>query len=109
MLLFAVRESVQESLWFSSFEFVFGHTVRGHSKLMKQNFLSSIDTPLNLLQYVSDLKTGLTKAWEVARSNLKSAQSKMKLHFDENAKNRNFYPGDKVIALLPIPGRLLQA
>ena len=58
---------------------------------------------------MSDFKTRLTKAWEVARSNLKSAQNKMKLHFDENAQNRNFDPGDKVIALLPIPGRPLQA
>ena len=46
---------------------------------------------------------------EAARSNLKSAQSKMKLHYDENAQNRNFEPGDKVLALLPIPGRPLQA
>ena len=58
---------------------------------------------------MSDFKTRLTKAWEVARFNFKSAQSKMKLHFDENAQNRNFDPGDKVIALLPIPGRPLQA
>ena len=76
---------------------------------MKEKFLSSNDSPLNLLQYVSDFKTRLTKAWEVPRSNLKSAQSKMKLQFDENAQNRNFDPGDKVIALLPIPGRPLQA
>ena len=31
--LFAVRESVQESLGFSPFELVFGHTVRGPLKL----------------------------------------------------------------------------
>ena len=109
LLSFAVRESVQESLEFSPFELVFGHTVRGPLKLMKEKFLSNNDSPLNFLQYVSDFKTRLTKAWEVARSSLKSAQSKMKLHFDENAKNRNFDPGDKVIALLPIPGRPLQA
>ena len=109
LLLFAVRESVQESLGFSPFELVFGHTVRGPLKLMKEKFLSNNDSPLKLLQYVSDFETRLTKAWEVARSNLKSAQSKMKLHFDENAQNRNFDPGDKVIALLSIPGRPLQA
>ena len=109
LLLFAVRESVQESLGFSPFELVFGHTVRGPLKLMKEKFLSSNDSPLKLLQYVSDFETRLTKAWEVARSNLKSAQSKMKLHFDENAQNRNYDPGDKVIALLSIPGRPLQA
>ena len=76
---------------------------------MKEKFLSNNDSPLNLLQYVSDFKTRFTKAWEVARSNLKSAQSKLKLHFDKNAQNRNFDPGDKVIALLSIPGRPLQA
>ena len=54
LLLFAVRESVQESLGFSPFELVFGHTVRGPLKLLKEKFLSQEDTPLNLLQYVSD-------------------------------------------------------
>ena len=38
LLLFAVRESVQESLGFSPFELVFGHTVRGPLKLLKKNF-----------------------------------------------------------------------
>ena len=55
--LFAVRESVQESLGFSPFELVFGHTVRGPLKLMKEKFLSNNESPLNLLQYVSDFKT----------------------------------------------------
>ena len=53
LLLFAVRESVQESLGFSPFELVFGHTVHGPLKLLKEKFLSQEDTPLNLLQYVS--------------------------------------------------------
>ena len=33
----------------------------------------------------------------------------MKLHYDENALDRNFEPGDKVLALLPIPSKPLQA
>ena len=49
LLLFTVRESVQESLDFSPFELVFGHTVRGPLKLLKERFLSQEDTPLNLL------------------------------------------------------------
>ena len=109
LLLFAVRESVQESLGFSPFELVFGHTVRGPLKLLKEKFLSDDDSSLNLLQYVSDFKNRLSKACEAAQSNLKSAQSKMKIRYDENAKDRNFEPGDKVLALLPIPGRPLQA
>ena len=71
LLLFAVRESVQESLGFSQFELVFGHTVRGPLKLLRETFLSDDDSCLNLLQYVSDFNSRLSKACEAARSNLK--------------------------------------
>ena len=90
LLLFSVGESVQESLGFSLFELVFGHTVRGPLKLLKEKFLSDDDSYLNLLQYVSDFKNKLSKACEAARSNPKSAQSKMKMPYDENAQDRNF-------------------
>ena len=109
LLLFAVRESVQESLGFSPFELVFGHTVRGPLKLLKEKFLDEDESPLNLLQYVSDFRNRLTKASEVARSNLKQAQVKMKERYDLKTENRSFNPGDTVLALLPIPGRPLQA
>ena len=60
---------------------------------------------------MSDFKNRLSKACETARSNLKSAQNKMKSNYDENAVDRNFEPEDKVVDLLPIPGttRPLQA
>ena len=72
LLLFAVRESVQESLGFIPFELVFGHTVRGPFKLLKEKILSQEDTPLNLLQYVSDFRSKLLKACETAKLNLKN-------------------------------------
>ena len=89
LLPFAVRESVQESLGFSPFELVFGHTVRGPLKLLKEKFLSQEDTPLNLLQYVSDFRSKLLKACEAAKSNLKSTQGKMKQNYDKNTKRKN--------------------
>ena len=109
LLLFAVRESVQESLGFSPFELVFGHSVRGPLKLLKEKFLSNDETPLNLLQYVSDFRNRLSRACEVARSNLKKSQGKMKARYDNHVIDRKFKPGDKVLALLPLPGRPLQA
>ena len=108
LLLFAVRESVQESLGFSPFELVFGHSVRGPLKLLKEKFLSNDETPLNLLQYVSDFRNRLSRACEVARFNLKTSQGKMKARYDNHVIDRKFKPGDKVLALLPIPGRPLQ-
>ena len=109
LLLFAVRESVQESLGFSPFELVFGHSVRGPLKLLKEKFLSNDETPLNLLQYVSDFRNRLSRACEVARSNLKTSQGKMKARYDNHVIDRKFKPGDKVLVLLSIPGRPLQA
>ena len=58
---------------------------------------------------MSDFKNRLSKACEAAQSNLKSAQNKMRMHYGENAQDKNFEPGDKVLALLPIPGKPLQA
>ena len=89
LLLFAVRESVQESLGFSPFELVFGHSVRGPLKLMKEKLLSEEPTSFNLLNYVSDFKLKLSK--------------------DKKAFERNFKVGDRVLALLPIQGNPLQA
>ena len=85
------------------------HTVRGPFKLLKEKFISQEDTPLNLLQYVSDFQSKLSTACEAAKSNLKKAQGKMKQNFDKNTKERSFKSGDKVLAFLPIPGRPLQA
>ena len=109
LLLLAVRESVQESLGFSPFKVVFGHTVRGPLKRLKEKFLSQEDTPLNLLQYVPDFRSRLLTACEAAKSTFKKAHGKMKQNFDKNTKERSFKSRDKVLALLPIPGRPLQA
>ena len=85
--MFAIKESVQESLGFSIFELVFGHTLRGPLKLLKEKFLSNDDSSLNLLQYVSDFKDRLSKACEAARTNLKVSR-KVKRWYDENANER---------------------
>ena len=61
MLLFAVKEAVQDSLGFSPFELVFGCTVKGPLKLLKENWLAS-EPPTNLLDQVSNLRHRLTSA-----------------------------------------------
>jgi transposase InsO family protein len=40
LVMFAARETVQESLGFSPAKLVFGHTVRGPMKVLKEQFLS---------------------------------------------------------------------
>ena len=91
LLLFAAREAVQETLGFSPFELVFGRTVRGPLKLLKEKLLND-ETDTNLLDYVSKFKYKLNRASEIARENLKEAQSKMKKWYDKESENRTFSP-----------------
>lgn len=77
LLLFAARESIQESSGFSAFEFIFVHTVRDLS-FFKENLSSDISDCLNLFHYVSYLSIRLTKECDLAREHLKSNQVSMK-------------------------------
>ena len=107
-VLFAAREAVQDSLGFSPFQLIFGHTVRGPLQLLKEKWMID-NQDLNLLDYVSNFKEKLFNAFEIAQQNLKQSQSKMKHIYDKNAITREFKPGDKVLLFLPIPGHSLQA
>ena len=109
LLLFAVRDSVQESLGFSPFELVFGHSVRGPLKLYKKKLLSEDDYSLNILSYGSKFRHKLSEACELDQNNLRSVQSKMKERYDKYTQFRSFQPGDQGLALLPVPGKPLQA
>ena len=58
---------------------------------------------INLLQHVSDFRTKLFGACELAIVNLSSSQKSMKKKYDVDAVERNFKPGQKVLALLQVP------
>lgn len=73
---------MQESLGFSPFELVFGHTVRGPLKLLKEKLLSNCSESINLLQYVSDFRSKLFRACELAGANLSLPQKSMKERYD---------------------------
>ena len=108
LLLFAVRESVQQSLGFSPFELLYGREVRGPLRVLKEHWLAE-DASSNLLDQVADLRDRMTKARELAKKNLEESQTAMKVWYDKRAKERSFEAGDGVLALLPIPGCPLQA
>lgn len=110
LLLFAIRETVQESLGFSPAELVFGHTVRGPLKMLKEDLMSSGASPsLNVLDYVSKFRERLHKACSVAKESLEVAQRKMKRLFDRKSVQRSFNEGDQVLVLLPMVGSALSA
>jgi hypothetical protein len=94
MLLFTVREAFQESLGFSPFELVFGHSVGG--SFWKKHFCEN--TVISILLYVEYFRHKFTRACEIEHDNLKQSQDKMK----------HWY-GNKVIVVLLIHCHSLQA
>ncbi|KAL5013063.1 hypothetical protein ScPMuIL_011614 [Solemya velum] len=107
-VMFAARESKNESLGFSPFELLYGHTPRGPLKLIKDRCLQEKSSE-NLLNYVAKIKEKLYCATKLAREHLFKSQEKMKAHFDKNSKIREFKIGDKVLLYLPISKSTLQS
>ena len=109
LLLFALRESFQESLGFSPFKLVFGHVVHGPLLLLKEKWLDEDPESMSVLNYVANFKDRLFRAGQMAKRNLQESQSKMKVWYDRKAKSRCFEPRDRVLVLFPVEGNPLQA
>lgn len=111
LVLFAIREVVQESVGFSPAEFV--HTVCGPLKVLKDSLVLESDvSPLltpnrSVLKYVSDFKSRLREACRIAQQRLEVTQGNMKGKYDQKAVKRELQEGDKVLVLLPVAGSSL--
>ena len=106
--LFAVRDSVHESLGFTPFELIFGHNVCTPLKMLKEKWVFENEKN-DLLSYVRTFKNKLADACSLAKKCLKTSQETMKTWYDRKAVKRSFQPGDKVLMLSPIPGSALAA
>ena len=105
-VLFAVREAKQETLGFSPFELIYGHTVRGPLKLLHETWVSNSE-PDELLTYVDSFKNRMFHAFNVVKRLFPQVQSRMKQRYDLKSKVRSFEPGDQVLILLPMTGEPL--
>ncbi len=89
---------------------MFGHTVRGPLKILKEGMLSEGTSPKeNILDYVSRFRERLHTACTFAKKSLGEAQKSMKKRFDKKSVTRVIKPGDEVLVLLPVPGSALSA
>lgn len=85
-MLFAMRETKQESLGFRPADLVFDHTVRGPLRLLRDKWLSNVTcVEHNVLDYVLTFLERLHHAAETAQKTLAASQSKMKRQFDKES------------------------
>lgn len=109
-MLFAIRETPNESLGISPFELLYGRKVRGPLRLIKDKLLNTSSQKLvTVTKYLDHLKSTLLQVREFARNNLKHAQQTMKATYDKATSARTFQKGDQVLAFIPVPGSPLKA
>jgi len=102
-LLFAYRKAPQESLGFAPFEMLYGRSVKGSLRILRQLWTREQSDPevRTTYQYIVDLRNHLQETWEVAHKELRKHEGIQKRKFDYRAKDRTFKHGDMVLILLP--------
>ena len=101
LLLFTVRNTMQESLGFSPADIVFGKSLRNPLNMVKDKLCSVEESPEPIDKYVRDLRNNLQEIQSFAMENLRAAQDCMKDRFDIKAKSRKFEVGDQVLVYFP--------
>ena len=100
-VLFAIRDSVQESLGYSPFELVYGYELRNPLKIAKEQWEDSGTEPETVANYVGNLQKRLESARKTAENHRSKSQEKMRRNYDQRSKGRQFCKGEKVMTLLP--------
>ncbi|XP_064103297.1 uncharacterized protein LOC135213249 [Macrobrachium nipponense] len=100
-VLFAIRNTQQESLGYSPSELLYGRSVRGPLKVLYDVWLENQESGKDLHQYAVTLKKQLDEARVFAHQNLLKAQKSMKKRFDVKTVTREFKPGDQILMLNP--------
>jgi len=92
---------------------MFGRHVEGPLSLVKSTWLSDQpnldEAKPNVVKFILDLREKLGICQELAFDNAKYGQTKSKLWYDRNARERSFEIGQWVLVLLPIPGKPILA
>ncbi|KAJ8029627.1 hypothetical protein HOLleu_29069 [Holothuria leucospilota] len=102
-ILFAYRETPQDSTGFSPFELLYGRTIRGPMGILRELWTRQIDVPETKLayQYVLDLKERLEETCKIAQKELAKNLVRYKKYYNRRARNRQFSAGEEVLLLLP--------
>ena len=111
-VLFAYREVPVETLGCSPFDLLFGRSVAGPLSLVKSSWLRETDLTTakqNVVEFILSTRERLRHAVDLATEHATQQRTKAKRWYDRRAALRTFVPGDKVLVLLPIPGKPLHA
>ena len=101
LMLYAVRESPQESIGYSPNEVLFGRDISGPLKMVYRSLMEEPRGSKELTRYVSKLKQKLLEVSQFVQENLQVSQEKMKEVHDRKSLQRKFSVGDRVLLFTP--------
>ncbi|XP_068213182.1 uncharacterized protein [Palaemon carinicauda] len=108
LIMYIIRGVRNQSTGMSPFELLFGRRPRTILSSVKERILKLGDNEVPLSQYISELNKKLSDLHSIAKTNLITAQEKMKINYDKKAKTRSFKVGDAVLLYHPIAGSPLR-
>ena len=100
-ILFAYREVPQASTRFSPPKLLYGRLVRGPLDVLRESWEADSCGGESVVSYILAIREKLEKMTELVQENLSQAQKQRKARYDQNARSREFQPGDQVLVLLP--------
>ena len=95
-LLFAYREVPQASTGFSPFELLYGRHVRGPLDILRETWETSPKSNESVVSHVLSIHAKMATLQELVHNNLTKAQEAQRTWYDQNARTREFSPGDEV-------------
>ena len=100
-LLFAYREVPQASTGFSPFELLYGRQVRGPLDILNESWQGAMTSEDSVISHILSIRGRIERMKELADINLLETQKQQKKWYDKNSRKRVFFPGDRVLLLLP--------
>lgn len=102
-LLFAYRETPQDSTGFAPFELLYGRDIRGPLMILRELWSNDEALPetKTAYQYLIDLREKMEKTCEIARRELVKSHDRYRKNYNKKARSRTFKVGDEALLLLP--------
>ena len=101
--MFAVRDTPQDSTGFTTFELIYGRSVRTPMSLLRMLWTEEEDDSevKTAHQYVLDLRERLEETCQLAQQELSKMQTRNQNYYNQHARSRHLCVGDSVLLLLP--------
>ena len=100
-VLFAYREVPQSSTGFSPSELLYGRAVRGPLDVLRESWEGEKQSDESVVSYILSVQEKLAKMSELVGENATRAKAQQKKWYDQNARSREFQPGEQILVLLP--------